>query len=141
LIRAVLDANVLISSLISRKGAPGQILDAWLQGQFQICVSTAILNEMSRVLKYPRIAERLGPDDADRTMYYLSALAEWVDVKSELAVLTRDPSDNAYLACALGGGVDYLVTGNISHFAEAGETYHEVRIISPRSFLEILEKL
>jgi len=30
LIRAVLDANVLIRGLISKKGPPGQILDAWL---------------------------------------------------------------------------------------------------------------
>jgi predicted nucleic acid-binding protein len=62
-------------------------------------------------------------------------------VKRELKVLTRDPSDNAYLACAVEAGADYLVTGNIGHFEEVGNTYRGVMIISPRTFLEILGKL
>jgi len=138
LIRAVLDANVLISGLISRKGTPGQILDAWLKGHFRNCISPAILNEISRVLKYPRIAERLGTDEADKMLYFLSALSEWVEVKKELRVLTRDPSDNAYLSCAVDAGADYLVTGNTSHFEEAGAIYAGVRTVSPSAFLEIL---
>jgi predicted nucleic acid-binding protein len=38
-IRAVLDAFVLISRLISTKGTPGNILNGWLKEQFQIWVS------------------------------------------------------------------------------------------------------
>jgi predicted nucleic acid-binding protein len=50
LIQVVLDANVLVSGLISRKGPPGQILDAWLAGKFQLFISPQILEEMRRVL-------------------------------------------------------------------------------------------
>jgi putative PIN family toxin of toxin-antitoxin system len=140
LIRAVLDANVLISGLISKKGAPGQILDAWLKGRFRNCISPAILNETSRVLKYPRIAESLESDEAEQLLYLLSALADWVDVKMELGVLTRDPSDDMYLSCAVEAAADYLVTGNASHFEQAGAIYEGVRIVSPRAFLEIIQE-
>ena len=55
MIRVVLDANVLVSGLISAKGAPGKIINAWLKGQFHLCISPQIMEELTRVLKYPRI--------------------------------------------------------------------------------------
>jgi len=58
-IRAVLDANVLVSGLISKKGTPGRLIDAWLEDLFQLCVSPQIMDELTRVLRYPRIMKRL----------------------------------------------------------------------------------
>lgn len=57
----------------------------------------------------------------------------------KLDVLTIDPSDNLYLACAVEARADYLVTGNSSHFKEAGAKYRGILIISPRSFLDTLK--
>lgn len=37
--RIVLDATVLVSGLISPIGPPGQILDKWLTGDFQLFIS------------------------------------------------------------------------------------------------------
>jgi len=56
----------------------------------------------------------------------LSVLAEWVDGQITLEVLTLDPSDNIYLACAVEAQCDYLVTGNRDHFQEAGTNYKGV---------------
>ncbi len=64
MIRVVLDANVLVSGLISPKGTPGQILDAWFAGNFLLFVSPAILQELRRVLQYPRISKRLESGQA-----------------------------------------------------------------------------
>ena len=36
--RVVLDANVLVSGLLSPNGPPGQILDAWLSKRFDLCL-------------------------------------------------------------------------------------------------------
>ena len=138
MIRVVLDANVLVSGLISRKGTPGKILDTWIAGDIRLCVSPAILQELVRVLKYPRISERLGQDQAALLLNKLETTAELVSGKLELQVLTRDPSDNVYLACAVEGHCDYLVTGNMDHFNEAGEIYKNVKIVSPRTFLDLL---
>lgn len=138
MIKVVLDANVLVSGLISRKGPPGQILDAWMVGQFQICFSPQILEELSRVLQYPRIQERLEKKQAIALLEMISTDAEMVKGTLKVDVLTHDPSDNVYLACAVEAKTDYLVTGNSDHFEEAGTKYRGVMIISPRTFLEIM---
>jgi len=137
-IRAVLDANVLVSGLISKKGTPGGLIDAWLEGQFQLCVSPQIMDELTRVLKYPHIMKRLDNRQARAMLENLGTLAEWADGRQAIDVLTLDPSDNIYLACAVESQCDYLVTGNRDHFQEAGTNYKGVEIINPRDFLDIL---
>ncbi len=55
MIKAVLDANVWVSGLISRQGTPGQIINAWLEGVFQVAVSPPIVAELARVFQDPHI--------------------------------------------------------------------------------------
>lgn len=55
--------------------------------------------------------------------------------------LTVDPFDNIYLACAIEGNCDYLVTGNTKHFIEALTKYPKLRILNPDKFLDILHSL
>lgn len=116
MIRIVLDANVVISGLISRNGPPGKILDAWLDSDFQLFVSPAMLDELTRILGYPRIRKRLDSKQASALLERMDILANHVEGKLKLNVLTQDPSDNIYLACAVESKCDYLVTGNIGHF-------------------------
>jgi hypothetical protein len=136
--KVVLDTNVLVSGLISHKGPPGQILDAWLAGDIQLFVPQQILGELRRVLQYPRIIKRLAIEQATGLLEKLGTDAEMVLVTIKLDVLTCDPSDNIYLECAVQARADYLVTGNSEHFEEAGNMYMGVHIITPRTFLEIL---
>jgi putative PIN family toxin of toxin-antitoxin system len=56
MIRAVLDANVIVSAVLTAAGIPAQILDAWRTERFALLVSSPILEEVARVLEYPRIA-------------------------------------------------------------------------------------
>jgi uncharacterized protein len=137
--KVVLDANVLVSGLMSRKGPPGQILDAWLAGQFQLFVSPQILDELRRVRQYPHIYERLEKAQITGLLNKLGEDAKSVAGSLELDGLTRDPSDNIYLAGAVEAKADYLVTGNGYHFEEAGAQYPGVTIISPRAFPGILK--
>lgn len=101
MIKVVLDANVLVSGLISRKGPPGQILDAWTDGHFQICYSPQILDEIKRVLCYPRIQERLEKKQVEAFLKLINTEAELIEGELKLKTLTRDPSDHIYLACAI----------------------------------------
>ncbi|PTL35658.1 putative toxin-antitoxin system toxin component, PIN family [Candidatus Methylomirabilis limnetica] len=58
--RAVLDANVLVGAILSPKGTPAKVLTAWQAEQFHLVLSEAVLDEIDRVLRYPRIARRHG---------------------------------------------------------------------------------
>ena len=93
MIRAVLDANVVVSSLINPQGVPAQVLDAWRAEQFQVVPSAAILDEIGRVLRYPRVAV-YHPWSEERLRLWLEDFAYLALVTPgtlSLAVIQEDP--------------------------------------------------
>ncbi|MCB0137570.1 MAG: putative toxin-antitoxin system toxin component, PIN family, partial [Caldilineaceae bacterium] len=57
--RIVVDTNVLVSAFVSATSSPARILDLWRAGDLEIVTSQAALDELQRVLLYPRIRTRL----------------------------------------------------------------------------------
>jgi hypothetical protein len=61
-IRAVLDANVYVSPAVRLEGPPGQIIDRLLRGgAFEIVMSQAIVDEVLRALRYPKVRKYIRP--------------------------------------------------------------------------------
>ena len=140
MMRVVLDANVLVSAILSPGGTPVQILTAWRGEQFDLVLSDAILAEIGRVLRYPRIARRhRWPEE--RLQAFLDDLA-YVAILTPgeltLAVITNDPPDNRYLECAVEGEAAYIVSGD-DDLLKLG-TYEGISILTPRAFLEVLRR-
>ncbi len=137
--RVVFDANILISALLSARGAPAHALAAWGEGRFELTVSSAILDELGRVLRYPRLRERyaLNEETIERFLRLLARQAILVEPRERLAAVTADESDNRYLECAVAGGAVILVSGD-HHLLDLVE-YQGVRILSCADFLAWLE--
>jgi uncharacterized protein len=137
MIRAVLDANVLVSGILT-EGIPRSILRAWRCGYFHLIASQATLDESGRVLRYPKIARRHHWSEAEirAFMESLEALAILKPGKLRLNVVKVDPSDNRYLECAIEGKADSLVTGD-RHLLELG-VYRQVEVLTPREFVKLL---
>lgn len=57
MLRIVIDTNVIVSSVLSKKGAPAQLMDAWSDHVFDIVASEAILPKVERVLSEPRLKQ------------------------------------------------------------------------------------
>lgn len=57
--RAVLDPNVLVSAVLSPRGAPADVLRAWHDGRFELVVSPHLLDGLERVLAYPKLRPSL----------------------------------------------------------------------------------
>ena len=53
-VRVVLDTNVVLSALVFRGGAAGQVRQAWQRGLVLPLASTATVQELVRVLAYPK---------------------------------------------------------------------------------------
>ncbi|MBI1860935.1 MAG: putative toxin-antitoxin system toxin component, PIN family [Deltaproteobacteria bacterium] len=136
--RLVLDTNVLVSGIISRKNAPGAILQAFEKKRFTLLVSEAVLDEYLRVLSYPKI--RKYPQVTDSAITHIAALfvqfAEQVEVTSQ-ATDSPDPEDNKFLNLALDGKADRLVTGDKADVLSLKEI-HGIPIISPAKCVEML---
>ena len=98
--RAVLDANVLVSALISRAGAPAGLVLRWLNGEFESVVSEQLLAEVSRALAYPKIRSRVSAVEAAAFIQLLRATAT-VAVDPPVAQRrSRDPDDDYLVALA-----------------------------------------
>lgn len=136
--RVVLDANVFISAVISSQGNPAEILRLWEQGRFDLAVSAPLLEELERVVHYPRIQKRynLSEGYVQRFLRLISHMAIIVEPSVELDVVEKDPSDNRYLECALAAGAAYIVTGD-AHLLELRE-YQGIVILDPVGFLAAL---
>lgn len=139
MIRAVLDANVFVSGILSGEGVPGRILKAWRDEQFHLVTSLKILEEISRVLCYPKIARRHGwpASQVQEFVEDVAGLALLTPGNLKLSVIAKDPSDDRYLECAVEGEAACIVTGD-RHLLDLA-AYREVEIVSPSEFAELLD--
>lgn len=137
--RAVLDANILVSAVLRPKGVPAQILQAWRQGQCHVVTCEQILTEAAEVLALPRIRRRypLTDENVARLLTILRRRADFASVTTIQPVVKADADDDVILACALKGQVDYIVTGD-RHLLNLGE-YKGIPVLSPRQFLDSLK--
>lgn len=138
MIRAVLDANVFVSGILSSQGAPGRILRAWRDERFHLAASEPILEEIGRVLRYPKISRRHGwPDEQiARFLDDVRHLALMTPAELVLTAVPQDPADNRYLECALEAEADYLVTGD--HQLLEVDAPGGIEVLPPRAFLSLL---
>jgi hypothetical protein len=137
--RVVLDVNVLISAVISPRGNPAQILRLWEQEGFELVVSPPILEELERVIHYPRIQEKysLSEEHVKQFLQMIGSGVTIVEPSVELSVIEKDPPDNRYLECAIAAGASYIVTGD-DHLLGLKE-YRGVAILNPTEFLALVK--
>jgi putative PIN family toxin of toxin-antitoxin system len=132
--RFVLDANVLVSSLLFR-GHAAAVHAAWTAGRFVPLVSRQVMDEYTRVLAYPKFG-LLRDEISWLVRRELLRWAEPVDVTSHVGVVKSDPPDNRFLELAVDGKADLLVSGD-SHLLDLG-TWRKIPILTVRGFIEQL---
>ena len=133
--RAVLDTNVLISSVIST-GVPHEIVVKGFSSEYQIVVSVATLTEFrDTLLKYP---EKFQMDEGDvqQEVETIRYFAEFVDPDEEITAVEDDPDDDKFLEAAVAGNVDYIVSGD-RHLLDL-DSFQGIEIVEPRAFYERL---
>jgi hypothetical protein len=136
--RAVLDTNVYVSGLINSKGKPAAILRALRSKRFTLVSSPPINEEIIEVLNRPRIRDRYGLGERIFDVSLIPwEVAELVIDLPEVRVCS-DPDDDKFLATAVGGRADYLVTGDVGDLLDLHK-YKNVNIISPREFASVLK--
>jgi hypothetical protein len=141
MLRVVIDTNVIVSGILSRKGAPAELLNAWRERRFLLFSSSAIVAEVRAVLQYPRIRHKyhLSDDAIEQTITLLEhdslLVAGDADVTGSVP---DDPKDEMFLACALDGQADAIVSGD-HHLLDLG-VFRDIPIINARQFLDQLKQ-
>ncbi len=138
----VLDTNVLLPLLVGRTRRALALQQAWRDRQFFLVVTPPILDELERVLHYPRVRRNLGltAQDIENALDTLRRLACFLPGLVEgVTAVQADPSDNIFLACALEAGADYLVSQD-AHLLNL-KHYHGTQIVSLAQFAALLYRL
>ena len=120
-VRAVLDTNVVLSALVFRGGAAGQLRLAWQRGQVIPLVSTVTVQELLRALTYPKF--RLTQAEQDELLADYLPYAQTVRVPQPPPTVPecRDVLDLPFMQLALVGKAEVLVSGDRDLLAIAAE--------------------
>ena len=135
--RVVLDTNVIISGLLW-KGIPKVLFDFVEQRVVQLCLTTRILNEVERVLGYPKIKQQLrlaqiSPAEIMAYLYEHSILFADITI---VDLITEDPSDNMFIDCALLSNAQWIVSGD-EHLLKLKQV-GDIKIVKPSEFLKYI---
>jgi putative PIN family toxin of toxin-antitoxin system len=132
-LRVVLDTNVVLSALVFRSPSANRLRHAWQAGEFRPLASTATVQELLRVLAYPKF--RLsGADQQELLADYLPCTsAVRIPRPSPKVPACRDPHDRPFLELAAAGRAHLLVSGDRHLLALAGAASFE--ILPPADFL------
>lgn len=139
--RVVIDTNVIVSAVLNPKGKPAAILDAIVDGELLLILSDAILEEVRHVFTYSKIENLLQKNgitqrETNTLIDTLGDMALFVPGNLELNIVEDDPADNKFVACAIEGNADFLISGD-HHLTELG-TYEGIQILTPDEFLSQL---
>jgi uncharacterized protein len=133
--KVILDTNVVISAFLKAESNPALILAFCLEGALTLCVSAEIWQEYRGVLRREKF-QGLDQESIEKLLSLIQQQAIWVSPRIPVNILSRDPTDNKFLECALASQADYLITGNTRHFPL--KKFQGTRIINPKDFIDLI---
>lgn len=107
----VLDTNSLIMS-IAPKSPYRSVWNAFLRGDYNLCVSNEIIEEYSEVL-----ARNLSPRISEAIVYAILTHSNVIrkDPHFTFGLIEADKDDNKFVDCAIAANAKYIVTED-KHF-------------------------
>ena len=132
--RIVIDSNVLIAALRSKRGASYRLLKLIDSGKFQPCISVPL------VLEYEAAGKNLVGDialneaDIEAIIDYICTVTSHHEVYYLWRPYLKDPKDDMVLELAVAASCEVIVTYNIRDFE--GVEQFGVRVMTAREFLE-----
>jgi len=135
-LKAVIDTNLFISGIFAKKSLSAKLQDSWINQKFDLVTSLEIMKEVSRVLQYPRIKQNFKPKNETIKRFFRLVFRKAIITKDiyKTDIVENDPSDNKFLACALEGKADFVVSRD-AHLRNIKQ-FHGIKIIDVKSFLE-----
>lgn len=131
--RIVIDTNVLVASAYNSASASRRIVDACRADQLTMVTSTSVKQEYEYIL--PRAIRNC--DELERTFDLIDD-AEVVVLTSVPRVVEDDATDDKFLATAVAGKADAIVT-NDRRVLEV-HPYRGIHIVQPVAFLTTLRE-
>lgn len=134
--RVVLDANIIVSFLLTREETIFSIFDFWENEEFDLLISKKIFEEIERILKYEKIKRLINPWEKAALLEKLKLQAVFVKTRTKVDVLSDQK--NKYLECAVDGVADFIVSGD-KHLLDLKQ-YKWIKVLAPKEFVLIHDR-
>jgi putative PIN family toxin of toxin-antitoxin system len=132
-VRAVFDANVVVSAMLLPLSVPRRALDrAMLEGR--ILISAATITELNEVIHRPGFDKYLSEEERVEFLTTLVNEAELVNVVDKVTDC-RDAEDNKFLELAVSGRATHIITGDADLLVL--QIFRGIVVISPSEFLSL----
>ncbi len=143
MIRAVIDTNVFVSALLTKKqSSPFQLYKAFIEQKFLLITSPAILSEIEDVMNREKLIKlhMLSSKQRQGVMEQLYALCYLIQDSATggKVIVERDPADDKFLHAAEKGHANAIVSGD-RDLLELTE-YKGIPILTAHEFLILLQK-
>jgi putative PIN family toxin of toxin-antitoxin system len=130
--KIVIDTNVLVAALRSRRGASFKLVSVLPSDEFSIAISVPLVLEYEDALERlesPAITEQ----DIGNFVGFLCKIGHHQEIFFLWRPFLPDPSDDHVLEVAVAAGCDAIVTYNKRDFK--GIERFGLRVLDPREFL------
>ncbi len=135
----VVDTNVLIAALRSRRGASYRLLGLIGDGRWQMNLSVPLFLEYEDVAKRSDSGLILSGGEVDDILDFICTEANLREIFYLWRPVLPDPKDDFILELAVESGCDFIVTFNIRDFA--GAEKFGIEVITPQEFLRKLGEI
>lgn len=132
MLRVVIDTSTLISYVLTAGEITSRIIAGWRAEELVVLTTPQTRQELRRVLESPRILKRTY-SPLNRLADDMERFSLRVPGSLQLTGICRDPKDDIFLACAVEGQADYIISSDndlldLRH-------YREICILNPGEFL------
>jgi putative PIN family toxin of toxin-antitoxin system len=136
MLKIVVDANVFISALLN-PGNARQIVERFEREEFQLFYPPRLIRELQKVEKRQHLSSRIKSGRLAELIELIGKRATKVSTEP-VRRISRDPTDDEYLACAALTHCDYLITGDNDLLCL--ESHENTKILRPADFLTIIKE-
>ncbi|MCP4608220.1 MAG: putative toxin-antitoxin system toxin component, PIN family [Planctomycetes bacterium] len=140
-VQIVIDTDVFISALRSRKGASYKLLTLLGSDKYEINVSVAL------VLEYEDVAKRfvgeiaLTESDINDIIDYVCLVANKKKVFYLWRPVLKDPNDDMVLELAVAANCEFIITFNKKDFRQQDLKPFGLKALAPKEFLQKIGEL
>lgn len=137
--QVVVDTNVLLAALRSRRGASHRLLNLVGDGRWQMNLSVPLFLEYEDVAKRPDSGLTLSAGEVDDILDFICAEANLREIFYLWRPVLPDPKDDFILELAVESQCDFIITFNVRDFV--GAEKFGVEAITPQEFLRKLGEI
>ena len=130
--KVVIDTNVLVASLKSRRGASYKLVSVLPSNEFSIAISVPLVLEYEDALKRLK-SSAFTEQDIENFVDFLCKIGHHQEIFFLWRPFLPDPFDDHLLEVAVAAGCDAIVTYNKRDFK--GIERFGLRVLDPREFL------